>query len=131
MGQRFYIDENDLDGQLQKLNNNLYEMLDFAYLHEDTLNDIYDFMFEWTKELDIFQNLQNKWDEMSNVDNYEDINDWLREDGTWWMNEFHNMSDDEKKKLIRRYRLTIQTCLLNSNNQKDLIEEAWEYEQLS
>ncbi len=49
MPQRFYIDESDLNGQLTKLDENLFGMLDFAYLHEDMVNTIEELMSEWGK----------------------------------------------------------------------------------
>ena len=50
MGQRFYIDENDLNGQFDRLDRNLMEMLEFAYLHEDMVNTIEQLMSEWGVE---------------------------------------------------------------------------------
>ena len=50
MPQRFYIDESDLNGQFEKIDNNLFGMLDFAYLHEDMVNTIEELMNEWGKE---------------------------------------------------------------------------------
>ena len=50
MPQRFYYDENDLDGTINKLDRNLMEMLDFAYLHEDMVNTIEELMSDWGKE---------------------------------------------------------------------------------
>lgn len=60
------------------------------------------------------------------------IDEWLDENGRWWLDEFYNMSDDDKKSFILRYRLTIATCL-NSDSYdeealKEEIEEYWEYE---
>ena len=50
MPQRFYFDENDLNGTVDKLTNNLNDMLDFAYLHEDMVNTIEALMSDWGKE---------------------------------------------------------------------------------
>ena len=47
MPQRFYFDEKDLDGTVNKLDRNLMEMLDFAYLHEDMVNTIEQLMSDW------------------------------------------------------------------------------------
>lgn len=115
MPQRFYFDENDLNGTLEKLDRNLNEMLDFAYLHEDMVNTIEELMSDWGKEnlkgyqtiLEEYENLpedQKEW--------YDDIDDYLREDGRWYITEFDNLTtDEEKTNFIQVYRLTIASCL--------------------
>lgn len=134
MGQRFYLDEENLNEQLEKLDNNLGEMLEFAYLHEDMITTINTLMSDWTKGLDVFQKLQTEWDEMTDDDKkyYDEIDEWLDENGRWWLDEFYNMSDEEKKSFILRYRLTIATCLDSDSYDeealKEEIEEYWEYE---
>ena len=133
MPQRFYIDESDLNGQLTKLDENLFGMLDFAYLHEDMVNTIDELMSEWGKEnistytskVEEFNNLpedQKKW--------YESIDEWLLEDGRWWISEFEKLDNDNKKLFLQRYRLTISYCLHSSTFDyealKEEIEKGWE-----
>ncbi len=50
MGQEFYLDEKDLNGQFTRLNTNLNEMLEFAYIHEDMVNTIDELVNDWAKE---------------------------------------------------------------------------------
>ena len=57
MPQRFYFDENDLNGTVEKLSNNLNDMLDFAYLHEDMVNTIDELMSDWVKKT--YQHIHN------------------------------------------------------------------------
>lgn len=135
MGQRFYLDEENLNEQFDKIDINLYQMLEFAYLHEDMVNTIEELMSEWGKEsLSSYQTILQEWEQMTEKEKefYEDINEYLMESGRWWIEDFSNLSDDDKKMLIRRYRLTIATCL-NSNTYdmeslKESIEDSWQYE---
>ncbi len=133
MPQRFYLDDSDLKGQLIKLDDNLFGMLDFAYLHEDMVNTIEELMSEWGKvniatfnsRVQEFNDLpedQKKW--------YENIDEWLSEDGRWWISEFDNLNDNDKKMFLQRYRLTISYCLHSSTFDyealKEDIEKGWE-----
>ena len=135
MGQRFYIDESDLDGQLTKLDENLWGMLDFAYIHEDVVNTIDVLMGNWFKE-DHYGIYKSLIEEYENFDDegkgyYEDINEWLMESGRWWFEEFTKLDDNNKKLFIERYRLTISTCLFSNTYDEDelrsTIEESWEH----
>jgi len=114
MPQRFYFDENDLNGTVEKLSNNLNDMLDFAYIHEDMVNTIDELMSDWGKEnlptysqyLDEYENLsedQQQW--------YDDIDEYLSESGRWWMESFTDLTDEMKLQFIHRYRMTIAICL--------------------
>lgn len=49
MSQHFYIDDSGLDDQLMRLNRNLSEMLEFAYIHEDMVSTIEMFMVDWAR----------------------------------------------------------------------------------
>ena len=49
MGQQFYLDENDLNGEFERFNANLYEMMEFAYIHEDMVNTIEELVNDWAK----------------------------------------------------------------------------------
>ena len=135
MGQRFYIDENDLNGQLDRLDRNLMEMLEFAYLHEDMVNTIEQLMSEWGVEnLSGYQQLRDEYDALSEEDKeyYDEFEDFLFEAGRWWIGEFDNLEDvNEKKNFIERYRLTI-VCGLHSDTYdvdkiREEIEGAWEH----
>jgi hypothetical protein len=135
MPQRFYLDEENLDQQLEKLDTNLFHMLDFAYLHEDMVNTIEELMSDWAQEnLNTYQKFLQEWEEMSDDEKqyYEDINEYLMECGRWWIEDFSNLSDDDKKMFIRRYRLTISACLhsgtYDHGSLKESIEESWQYE---
>lgn len=135
MPQRFYLDEENLDLQLQKIDNNLFEMLDFAYLHEDMVNTIEELMSEWAKEnLNTYQNILEEWNNMpeDKKQYYEDIDEYLMEDGRWWISDFESLSDEDKKTFILRYRLTIATCLFTNTYDMDSIresiEENWQYQ---
>ena len=132
MGQRFYLDEEKLDEQLDKIDNNLFEMLEFAYLHEDMVNTIEELMSDWSKEnLTNYKTILKEWEEMSEDEKEDfdnDINEYLLEFGRWWVELYDKLPDGEKKSLIERYRLTIAVCL-NSNTYdydslKEIIDES-------
>lgn len=127
MPQRFYFDENDLNGTVEKLSNNLNDMLDFAYLHEDMVNTIDELMSDWGKEnlptysqyLEDYENLsedQKEW--------YDDVDEFLSESGRWWMESFGDLTDEMKLQFIHRYRMTIATCLFSDTYMyEDLMNE--------
>ena len=135
MGQRFYIDESDLDGQLTKLDENLWGMLDFAYIHEDMTNTIDVLMGDWFKEAhpEVYGILEDEYLDLDESDKefYEDIDEWLMESGRWWFEEFTKLDDEGKKLFIERYRLTISTCLHSNTYDDDKlrsdIDESWSY----
>ena len=114
MPQRFYFDENDLDGTLDKLDRNLMEMLDFAYLHEDMVNTIEHLMSDWGKEnIPSYETILEEYNNLpeDQKDWYEDVDEYLREDGRWYISEFTNMDEKRKTDFIQAYRLTISMCL--------------------
>jgi hypothetical protein len=127
MPQRFYFDETDLNGTLEKMDRNLMEMLDFAYLHEDMVNTIEELMSDWGKEnlpsyseiIEEYENMdeeQKKW--------YDDVDEYLSEFGRWWIESFEKLDDEMKKNFIHRYRMTIATCLhSNTYMYEDLMNE--------
>ena len=135
MGQRFYIDESNLEGQLEKLDENLWGMLEFAYIHEDMTNTIDGLMGDWFKEEhpEVYDSIEDEYNNLDESDKefYEDIDEWLMESGRWWMDEFTKLDDEGKKQFIQRYRLTISTCLhSNTYNDEELrsnIDESWEF----
>lgn len=135
MPQRFYIDESDLDGQLKKLDENLWGMLDFAYLHEDMTITIESLMGEWFKEAfpDRYELLTEEYNnlEESEKEFYDDIDEWLMDVGRWWMEEFENLDNDNKKLFIERYRLTIASGLhsdtYNEETLMEQINDSWKY----
>lgn len=133
MGQRFYIDESDLDGQLTKLDGNLWGMLDFAYIHEDMTNTIDLLMGEWFRDEypEVYEILEDQYRDLDESDKefYDDIDDWLMESGRWWFEEFTKLDDDNRILFIERYRLTISTCLHSNTYDEDElrsgIEDSW------
>ena len=135
MPQRFYIDESDLDGQLKRLDENLWGMLDFAYLHEDMTITIESLMGEWFQEAfpDRYKSLTEEYNnlEESEKEFYDDIDEWLMDFGRWWMEEFENLDDDNKKLFIERYRLTIASGLhsdtYNEETLMEQINDSWKY----
>lgn len=125
MPQRFYLDRENLDAQLEKLDTNLYQMLEFAYLHEDMVNTINDLMSEWAQEnLNSFKEIEKEWGELSDQDRhmYENINEFLFDLGRWWI-ETDKLNDDEKINLIERYRITISSCLFSDTYSYETIKE--------
>ena len=134
MPQRFYIDESDLNGQFEKIDNNLFGMLDFAYLHEDMVNTIEELMNEWGKEkIPTYQAIVEEFNSMDEKEKefYDDIDVYLSDRGRWWFQEFYNLDDANKKLLIKRYRLTIALCLhaktYDYESLQQNINASWEY----
>ena len=134
MPQRFYIDESDLNGQFEKIDNNLFGMLDFAYLHEDMVNTIEELMNEWGKEkIPTYQAIVEEFNSMDEKEKefYDDIDVYLSDRGRWWFQEFYNLDNVNKKLLIKRYRLTIALCLhaktYDYESLQQNINDSWEY----
>lgn len=134
MPQRFYIDESDLNGQFEKIDNNLFGMLDFAYLHEDMVNTIEELMNEWGKEkIPTYQAIVEEFNSMDEKEKefYDDIDVYLSDRGRWWFQEFYNLDNANKKLLIKRYRLTIALCLhaktYDYESLQQNINDSWEY----
>jgi hypothetical protein len=132
MPQRFYLDKENLDTELEKVDTNLFQMLDLAYLHEDMVNTIETLMSEWCKEnLNTYQNIEKEFSELSDDDKkyYSDIDEYLSDMGRWWIESFSQLSDDDKETFIQRYRLTIACCLhtntYDEETIKETIEDSW------
>ena len=135
MGQQFYLDENNLNGQFERLNANLYEMMEFAYIHEDMLNTIEELVNEWAKDnlTQEYQKLIAYWNEMSEDEksSHSDAEDFIQMDCTrWWVDSFPDLDVELKKKFIERFRLTVGACM-NSNTYdydtiKENIDKYWE-----
>ena len=126
MPQRFYFDENDLDGTLDKLDRNLMEMLDFAYLHEDMVNTIEHLMSDWGKEnIPAYETILEEYNNLpeDQKDWYEDVDEFLREDGRWYISEFTNMDEKRKTDFIQAYRLTISMCLHSNTYDYETLQE--------
>ena len=135
MGQQFYLDENDLNGQFERLNANLYEMMEFAYIHEDMVNTIEELINDWAKNnLTLeYKKLLGYWDEMSEDEKsmYEDAEDLIQMDFTrWWVDSFPDLEVELKKKFIERFRLTVGVCMSSNTYDyetiKDNIDKYWE-----
>lgn len=100
MPQRFYLDKENLDSELEKIDNNLFEMLDLAYLHEDMVNTIESLMSDWCKEnLNILETLQTEFDELpeNTKKYYSDFDEYLSDCGRWWMESFNQLKTKKKK----------------------------------
>ena len=131
MGQKFYLDEKDLNGQFTRLNTNLNEMLEFAYIHEDMVNMIDELVNDWAKEnlTQEYQKLLESWDEMSEEEKseYTDAEDFIQMDCTrWWADSFPDLEFDLKKNLIQRFRLTVALCMSSNTYSSDKIKESIE-----
>jgi len=135
MGQKFYLDEKDLNGQFTRLNTNLNEMLEFAYIHEDMVNTIDELVNDWAKEnlTQEYQKLLGSWDEMSEEEKseYTDAEDFIQMDcSRWWADSFPDLEVDLKKKFVKRLRLTVSVCMgsstYDSKKIKESIEKDWE-----
>jgi hypothetical protein len=127
MGQQFYLDENDLNGQFERLNANLYEMMEFAYIHEDMVNTIEELVNEWAKDnLTLeYQKLLGYWDEMSEDEksSYSDAEDFIQMDCTrWWLDSFPDLEVELKKKFIERFRLTVGVSMSSNTFDYDTIK---------
>ena len=131
MGQQFYLDENDLNGQFERLNANLYEMMEFAYIHEDMVNTIEELVNEWAKDnlTQEYQKLIVYWDEMSEDEktSYSDVEDFIQMDCTrWWVDSFPDLEVELKKKFIERFRLTVGVCMSSITFDYETIKESIE-----
>jgi hypothetical protein len=132
MPQHFYLDKENLDAELEKIDTNLFQMLDLAYLHEDMVNTIESLMADWCKEnLSTYQKIEKEFEELSDDDKkyYSDFDEYLSDSGRWWIETFGQLNDQEKENFIQRYRLTI-ACCLHSNTYdeetiKETIEDSW------
>ena len=127
MGQQFYLDENDLNGQFERLNANLYEMMEFAYIHEDMVNTIEELVNEWAKDnlTQEYQKLIVYWDEMSEDEktSYSDVEDFIQMDCTrWWVDSFPDLEVELKKKFIERFRLTVGVSMSSNTFDYDTIK---------
>ena len=135
MGTHFYLDENDLNGQFTRLNNNLNEMMEFAYIHEDMVNTIEELVNDWAKEnlTKEYQKVLVSWDEISEKEKaeYTDVEDYIQNyHSRWWVYSFPDLEVDLKKKFIQRFRLTVILCMRSSTYDskkiKESIEKDWE-----
>jgi hypothetical protein len=127
MPQRFYLDKENLDAELEKIDTNLYQMLDLAYLHEDMVNTIETLMSDWCKEnLNTYQNIEKEFRELSDDDKkyYSDFDEYLSDMGRWWIESFSQLSDEDKETFIQRYRLTIACCLDSNTYNEETIKES-------
>ena len=126
MPQRFYFDENDLDGTMDKLDRNLMEMLDFAYLHEDMVNTIESLMSDWGKEnIPTYETILEEYNNLpeDQTDWYDDVDEYLSEYGRWWIGEFANLDEKKKTEFIHAYRLTIASCLHSDTYNYETLQE--------
>ena len=122
----------NLDSELEKMDTNLYQMLEQGLLHEDMLSTIESLISEWCKEnLNTYETLKKEFEELSVDDKkyYADIDEYIQQMGRWWIETFNQLSNEDKETFLQRYNVTI-ACCLNSNTYneetiKESIEDSW------
>ena len=66
MPQYYNPDKENLDSELEKMDTNLYQMLEQGLLHEDMLSTIESLISEWCKEnLNTYETLKKEFEELS------------------------------------------------------------------
>ena len=132
MPQYYNPDKENLDSELEKMDTNLYQMLEQGLLHEDMLSTIESLISEWCKEnLNTYETLKKEFEELSVDDKkyYADIDEYILQMGRWWIETFKQLSNEDKEIFLLRYNVTI-ACCLNSNTYneetiKESIEDSW------
>jgi len=132
MPQYYNPDKENLDAELDKMDTNLYQMLEQGLLHEDMLSTIESLISEWCKEnLNTYESLKKEFEELSVDDKkyYADMDEYIQEMGRWWIETFNQLSNEDKETFLQRYNVTI-ACCLNSNTYneetiKESIEDSW------
>lgn len=132
MPQYYNPDKENLDSELEKMDTNLYQMLEQGLLHEDMLSTIESLISEWCKEnLNTYETLKKEFEELSVDDKkyYADIDEYIQQMGRWWIETFNQLSNEDKETFLQRYNVTI-ACCLNSNTYneetiKESIEDSW------
>ena len=132
MPQYYNPDKENLDSELEKMDTNLYQMLEQGLLHENMLSTIESLISEWCKEnLNTYETLKKEFEELSVDDKkyYADIDEYIQQMGRWWIETFKQLSNEDKETFLQRYNVTI-ACCLNSNTYneetiKESIEDSW------
>ena len=132
MPQYYNPDKENLDSELEKMDTNLYQMLEQGLLHEDMLSTIESLISEWCKEnLSTYETLKKEFEALSADDKkyYADIDEYIQQMGRWWIETFNQLSNEDKETFLQRYNVTI-ACCLNSNTYneetiKESIEDSW------
>jgi len=132
MPQNYNPDKENLDSELDKMNTNLYQMLDQGLLHEDMVSTIEFLISEWCKEnLNTYKTLKKEFDDLSEDDKkyYADFDEYVHQMGRWWIDTFHQLTNQDKETFLQRFNLTIACCLnshsYNEETIKETIEESW------
>jgi hypothetical protein len=132
MPQYYNPDKENLDSELDKMNTNLYQMLDQGLLHEDMVSTIEFLISEWCKEnLNTYQTLKKEFDDLSEDDKkyYADFDEYVQQMGRWWIDTFHQLTNQDKETFLQRCNVTIACCLnshtYNEQTIKETIEESW------
>ena len=137
MPQYYNPDKENLDLELEKMDTNLYQMVEQGLLHEDMLMIIEALVSEWCKEnlssfINTYQTFEKEFEELSNEDKkyYADIEEFIQEKGNrWWIETFNQTTNEEKETFLHRYNLTISCCLhsntYNEQTIKETIEHSW------
>ena len=132
MPQYYNPDKENLDSELDKMNTNLYQMLDQGLLHEDMVSTIEFLISEWCKEnLNTYKTLKKEFDDLSEDDKkyYADFDEYVQQMGRWWIDTFHQLTNQDKETFLQRCNVTIACCLnshtYNEQTIKETIEESW------
>ncbi len=129
MPQRYSPDKENLELELEKMDTNLYQMVEQGLMHEETLMTIESLFSEWSKKnLNAYQNLEREFEELSKEDRkyYEDIDEYIQEKGRWWIEIFNQLTSEEKVSFLHRYNLTISCCLNSDTSDEETINDSIE-----
>ena len=129
MPQYYNPDKENLDSELEKMDTNLYQMLEQGLLHEDMLSTIESLISEWCKEnLNTYETLKKEFEELSVDDKkyYADIDEYIQQMGRWWIETFKQLSNEDKETFLQRYNVTIACCLNSNTYNEETIKESRE-----
>jgi hypothetical protein len=127
MPQYYNPDKENLDSELEKMDTNLYQMLEQGLLHEDMLSTIESLISEWCKEnLNTYETLKKEFEELSVDDKkyYADIDEYIQQMGRWWIETFNQLSNEDKETFLQRYNVTIACCLNSNTYNEETIKES-------
>lgn len=137
MPQFYNPDKENLDLELEKMDTNLYQMIEQGLMHEDMLMIIESLVSDWCKQnlstfINAYQTFEKEFEELSHDDKkyYADIDEFIQEKGNrWWIETFNQATNEEKETFLHRYNQTI-SCCLHSNTYdfqtiQETIENSW------
>jgi hypothetical protein len=135
MPQHYRPDKENLDLELEKMDTNLYQMVEQGLMHEHMIMIIDSLVSDWCKEnlstfINTYQNFEKEFEELSDDDKkyYADIDEFIQEKGNrWWIETFYHATNEEKETLLHRYNLTISCCLHSTTYDYQTIQETIEH----